>query len=225
MPKKTRHIKITDQSKPWLRKKSLTKYKIEELQPKDSILIVCEGQTEERYFKSFPVSNAQVQPVGVGCSHKSLVECAINMAEDEDYDQVWCVFDMDFKPGENGQFERFDNAINMTVSNGFNCAYSNDAFELWFVLHYEHIDQEYLRDFLFEKLSQFWDISYVREGKKWAFANDIYSRLERDERANQELAIDRAEKLFELNSDKPPHKQIPVTLVFELVKILNEYIE
>jgi len=49
MPKKQTHIKKTDLKgqKPWLKKVKASEYKVETIAPNKTILIVCEGQTEE----------------------------------------------------------------------------------------------------------------------------------------------------------------------------------
>ncbi len=88
------------------------------------------------------------------------------MAEIDEYDEVWCVFDMDYKPDANGQWQDFDNAIKMAQSQGYKCAYSNDSFELWFVLHYQYLDYEHPSEFFNEILSNYWNINYERQGKK-----------------------------------------------------------
>jgi len=67
---------------------------------KENILIVCEGKTERLYFDSFPLKTANVTPIGTGRSTKSLIikaRAEQNTAhrKEEDFDQVWCVFDQD----------------------------------------------------------------------------------------------------------------------------------
>lgn len=223
MPKKTKSIKVTDLKavKPWLKKVSTFKYSIETIEKKKRFLIVCEGQTEELYFKSFPVLTADVKPIHQGCSKSSLVECVADYLDDENYDEIWCVFDMDFKPDVKGQYEDFDKAINTAIAAGYKCAYSNDAFELWFTLHYQFIDQEQLRTFFFKTLSNYWDLNYEKNGKQRAFALSIYKRLQDDPKANQSFAIENATKLFESQQEKIYHLQNPVTTVYMLVKELN----
>lgn len=186
-----------------------------------TFLIVCEGQTEELYFKAFPVVTAAIKAVPMGCSATALVECAKGMAENEGYDEVWCVFDMDYKPGTRGQRQDFNNAIKMVHDEGFKCAYSNDSFELWFVLHYQYVDQEYLRTYYNDVLGIRWEINYERNGKTRAFARSIYNRLQCDPQADQAVAINRGRKLFEAHKEKPCHLQNPVTTVYELVTTLN----
>lgn len=223
MPKKTSAIKVTDirGEKPWLKKVGISKYAVETVTKNKTFLIVCEGQSEELYFKSFPVISARVNPVPLGCSKSTLVECAKAIVEDESYDEVWCVFDMDYKPDVNGQFTDFDNAIKSAIAAGFKCAYSNDAFELWYVLHYQLIEQEQLRTFYFQKLSEFWNFNYEKEGKNKKIARSLYSLLENDPKASQERAIKNAEKLFEAQKDKLFHLQNPVTKIYKLVESLN----
>jgi hypothetical protein len=223
MPKKSKSIKITDikAGKPWLKKVATFKYSIEMIEKKKRFLIVCEGQTEELYFKSFPVLSADVIPIHQGCSKSSLVECVANYLDGENYDEIWCVFDMDYKPDVNGQYEDFDNAIQAACEAGYKCAYSNDAFELWFVLHYQYVDQKQLRIFFFKTLSKYWDINYEKNGKERSFALSTYKRLLDDPKADQSLAIVNAHKLFESQKQMVYHLQNPVTTVYMLVKELN----
>lgn len=226
MPKKTRAIKITDirGNKPWLKKMGISEYAIEKESKRRTFLIVCEGQTEVMYFKSFPVVTATIESVPLGCSKSALVECAKAMAEDEEYDEVWCVFDMDLKPDINGQAEDYNNAINSATSAGLNCAYSNDAFELWYILHYQYIEQEQPRTYYFKKLGELWKMNYERNGKSKEFTKKVYNLLEQDSNANQNQAILNAKKLFNSQKNKPFHQQNPVTKVFELVEILNKHL-
>lgn len=226
MPKKTRSIKVTDQrgEKPWLKKKIPSAYQLDVKEKQKTFLIVCEGQTEELYFKAFPVVTAAIKAVPLGCSATTLVECTRDMAENEGYDEVWCVFDMDYKPDIRGQRQDFNNAIQVANDLGFKCAYSNDSFELWFVLHYQYVDQEYLRTYYNEVLSARWQISYERHGKTRAFSRSIYDKLQGDPQADQEVAISRGRKLFEMHREKVYHLQNPVTTVFELVTNLNQHL-
>ncbi len=224
MPKKTKAIKKTDikAQKPWLKKVKPSEYKIETVEPNKTILIVCEGQTEKLYFESFPILSLSVKTVELGQSKLQLVESTENILKSETYDEVWCVFDMDIKYDEENCKSDFDNAIKRAKESGYKSAYSNDAFELWFYLHYQYTDQENHRKFYYKQLSIFWDINYEKNGKEWKFSSKIYNRLENDKKASQEKAIKRADKLYKEQKNLQYHKQNPVTLVYELVKILNK---
>ena len=212
-------LKKGDTKAPWTKKNKLSKYKIETVNTKKTILIVCEGQTEELYFKSFPVLTLKVKPFGIGQSKLKLVEWTKNKQEIKKYDEVWCVFDLDIKPDEANCIPDFDNAIKQAKNYGYNVAYSNDAFELWFYLHYHYTDNENHRSFYYEKLSQFWDINYEKYCKKENFDN--YKQLKDDTKASQKKAIQYAKKLYKRTKNFQYHKQNPVTLVYKLVELLN----
>ena len=101
------------------------------------ILIVCEGsKTEPNYFRSFRVTN---DIYGEGLETMRVVEEAIRLNDSEGpFAQIWCVFDRDDFPAEN-----FDNAVHRVQSRaveGFRVAYSNESFELWYLLHFEYLD-------------------------------------------------------------------------------------
>ena len=96
------------------------------------ILIVCEGErTEPNYFDQFEVTNITIDPRGIGDNTIRLVKYAINESKRNDYDQVWCVFDKDSFPKDN-----FNNAVQLAQNNDFGIAYSNESFELWYILHF-----------------------------------------------------------------------------------------
>ena len=226
MPKKTKAIKKTDvkAQKPWREKVDASLYKIEVKEPNKTILIVGEGQTEKLYFESFPVLTLTVKVVDLkGQSKLKLIESTASIIKESDrkYDEVWCVFDMDFEP-EKKEFSDFDNAINKGKSLDYHIAYSNDSFELWFYLHFHYTDQKHPRTFYYEFLGKQWNLNYEKDGKACKFCQTIYSRLENDENASQEKAIARAEKLFNQQSDLPFHQQNPVSLVYKLVNYLND---
>lgn len=224
MPKRTNAIKISDlkSEKPWLRKKQPSNYDIGTKIAAQTILIVCEGQTEKLYLESFPVLSLSVEIVNLkGESKLKLVNEAIELNKVGKYDVVWCVFDMDVNSGEK-EFSDFDNSIFKAKSVGFQVAYSNDAFELWFCLHYKYIQQANHRKYYYQMLSDLWDINYEKKGKAFRFCLDLYERLNTDVRASRENAHLFSEKLHLIHQDKDYHKQNPVTTVYLLVQYLEE---
>lgn len=127
-------------------------------------LIVCEGsETEPNYFESFIADNySQVlSPIvkGGGRSTCSLVKWAkdkkdeLERASQLRFDRVWVVFDKD----DNNDF---DKAIELARKYGFQVAWSNEAFELWFLLHFQYCDTAISRTAYIEKLE-----SKIRECK------------------------------------------------------------
>jgi len=225
MPKRTRSTKTSDQkgNKPWLRQPKPYAYALNSRSTNRTFLIVCEGQTEEQYFNSFPVLAATVKPIHAGSSKTALVDAVTKYTRGKSYDEVWCVFDLDFDPGISGQAEDFNRAIRKARELGYHCAYSNDSFELWFVLHYQYMDQQQHRDFYCELLGRHWNMNYTRGGKVLRFARGIYTLLHEDREASQQKAIDHASKLLPSHDTKPFHLQNPVTTVFQLVERLNEH--
>lgn len=116
-------------------------------------LIVCEGEkTEPHYFEAFPV-NAKVEIVveGQGMNTVSLVDHAVaRRDEDGSFDEVWCVFDRDSFPAEH-----FNLAIDRAAREALLVAYSNEAFELWYLLHFCYLDAAVSRQIMINR-SLFW---------------------------------------------------------------------
>ena len=103
-----------------------------------NFLIVCEGEkTEPLYFRSFRVPKKVFDVLGFGANTKSLVKKTIEIRDSEstDYDEVWCVFDRDSFPVEN-----FNEALSLAKKNNIKVAYSNEAFEIWYLLHFHFHD-------------------------------------------------------------------------------------
>lgn len=101
------------------------------------ILIVCEGKkTEPAYFRAFHLSNVTIE--GVGMNTQSLVQRAVELRdaalrERRGYDAIWCVFDRDSFPAD-----VFNQALALAQRNNFGVTYSNEAFELWYLLHFHY---------------------------------------------------------------------------------------
>ncbi len=103
-------------------------------------LIVCEGsKTEPNYFKSFPKQSGNILYVveieGTGMNTTKVVDRAIEKKTKDTgkYDRIWAVFDCDSFPAKH-----FNGAIEKAEAHGIRCAWSNEAFELWYVLHFEN---------------------------------------------------------------------------------------
>lgn len=101
------------------------------------ILIVCEGtKTEPNYFESFKTFNRgtnvyDIEVKGLGKNTKDVVDKAIDLSRKDNYDRVWAVFDKD-----SFSDDKFNGAIIKAQDNGIGCAWSNEAFELWYLYHF-----------------------------------------------------------------------------------------
>lgn len=206
-------------------------YKEGTLELKKTFLIICEGEnTEPLYFKGFPVPSKMVVTEG-GCKSKNaLVDYALSIRDLPKYDgrEVWCVFDYDIKPDEaTSRPDDFNSAIIKAEAHGMKVAWSNDAFELWFVLHYQTLQAALTRRELYKILKKKWKLkSFSAEAKRFDFCAGHYDRhQERHDGASQERAIRRAKGLHDAYQGKQNFAdQVPCTTVYLLVEELNRNI-
>ena len=213
-------VKRTDIGKPWNRKSKFNQPYQEGTIPSNKLfLIVCEGRnTEVEYLRCIPAPNADVIVEGGHGSKTALVRKALKLTKQHVGREVWCVYDMDYDGGQVGQKQDFNESIELARRNQMNVAYSNDAFELWFVLHYQDVEQALLRYDYYRILNRLWDIDdYEEKGKHKQFCQGIYDRLS----SRQNQAIKRASRLFEMCKDKSFANQNPCTTVFQLINALQ----
>ena len=146
---------------------------------------------------------------GIGANTSSLVQEAINLRNKETYDQVWCVFDRDSFPADN-----FNSALALAAANDISVAYSNEAFELWYLLHFHYYQTGITRASYIEKLSKLLQFKYEKNSEH------MYDLLE----SKQPTAIRNAEKLLKEYSEFTPEKNNPSTTVHLLIKELNRFV-
>ncbi|HJA89476.1 MAG TPA: RloB family protein [Candidatus Jeotgalibaca merdavium] len=182
--------------------------------PRKTFLIVCEGtKTEPNYFRSFEVLSAKVEIRGTGRNTLSLVHYAERILDerDEEFDEVWLVFDKDSFSSVS-----FNNAVFFCQAHhdeGFRVAYSNEAFELWYLLHFELITKPISRFNYNAMLSKRMKTYYKKN------LPNMYQQL----LPRQPLAIENAKLLYEKRSNSPA-KDNPSTTVFQLVEELNSHL-
>lgn len=116
-----------------------------------SFHIFCEGKnTEPLYFSQFPIPNIG-HCKGYGQTKLALVATALaykreNRITKKSNDQIWVVFDYDYDGKlQPKQKEQYNNAIIKAEKNKIRWAVSNDAFELWYVLHFQNCNAQQLR--------------------------------------------------------------------------------
>ena len=176
---------------------------------RDRFLIVCEGEkTEPNYFNKFRVPKNVIEVIGVGYNTVSLVKKAIKLKDKDSYEQVWCVFDRDSFLAEN-----FNNALELARKNKIKVAYSNEAFELWYILHFNYHDAATSRDQYERMLSQRIDFKYKKNDPNMY---DFLFSLQDD-------AIRNAIKLFNSYNNHNPVSNNPSTTVHTLVQELNKH--
>jgi len=183
---------------------------------KPRILIVCEGtKTEPNYFEAFKISTLDVQVEGTGMNTDSLVREAIRFKTEagmrgDPFDYIWAVFDRDSFLAQN-----FNNALQLAEKNNIKVAYSNEAFEIWYMLHFNYYNTGMAR-------SQYPKILTEQLGRQYE-KNEVGMYEELKEK--QPTAIRNGKKLMEVyGTNHNPHRDNPCTKVFELVEFLNLHI-
>ncbi|MEE9443306.1 MAG: RloB family protein [candidate division Zixibacteria bacterium] len=112
---------------------------------RQTILIVCHGQTEETYFK-YLKEKLDLYRMGIVVKVVAKGEMAINvvqraLSEREKlaksfytpYNSVWCVTDVEITPKDHS----IPRAASLAKKNKINFILSNSCFEYWFILHFE----------------------------------------------------------------------------------------
>lgn len=107
-------------------------------QPRTRVLVVCGGRrTEPDYFNGLKRRERNpavcVKVLSNGVDPERLVRYATEMRarETDDFDEVWCVTDVD-------QYD-LEPAVRLAKTEGIFLAVSNPCFELWLIYH--HADQ------------------------------------------------------------------------------------
>lgn len=174
------------------------------------ILIVCEGKkTEPGYFRCFA---AKPEVEGLGFNTVSLVKEACRLREKRarngiKYIETWCVFDRDSFPTQ-----LYHNAILLAEKEHILCAFSNESFELWYLLHFEYCDAQLGRSQYETKLTGYLNQKYRKNDP------DMFAKL----KSRQAKAIKNAKRLYDSQKHLPDFRKNPVTTVFRLVERLNE---
>ena len=174
-----------------------------------NFLIVCEGEkTEPNYFTSFRVPKTIFDVHGIGANTESLVREALKLRDSQNttYDEVWCVFDRDSFPLGN-----FNNALKLAKNNNIEVAYSNEAFEIWYLLHFHYHDSATTRCKYQAMLTERLGFKYKKNDP------NIYEYLE----SLQENAIKNAKRLKQSYPHHRPGNDNPSTNVYELVEKLK----
>lgn len=191
-------------------------------------LIVCEGEaTEPNYFeglkKDLPkgvLTAYQIDIAGTGRNTQSLVDEALRLQSvyekntTRKIDRLWVVFDRDSFSAQD-----FNAAIQRCHNSDVGCAWSNEAFELWYLLHFQYyenaISRRVFKDMIENHLKPFVgeDFRYEKNSER------MYALLK--EHGNLEDAIRNAKRLagrFEGRQDYANHN--PCTMVWILVEEL-----
>ena len=201
-------------------------------QPRQCLLIVCEGvQTEPTYFETLrrelKLTLVEVQVEGYGAAPISVVNRALASREERrqeaknaqrkgqfsppPFDEVWCVFDIE-KPAKNPSFKP---AVNKAQSNNLKLAISNPAFEYWYLLHFRETAQPFAN--ATELMRALKDKDCLPNYEKNLNVCDLLF-------VHTDVAIERADRLLFDHPDAGSDFPNPSTLVYKLVKKLKDMI-
>lgn len=199
------------------------------------ILIVSEGtKTEPNYFKSFRTFNRgtivyDIEVKGEADNTINVIDKAIELRDKGEYDSVWAVFDKDSFPDKN-----FNAAIIKAEQNGIGCAWSNEAFELWYLYHFVNRVTAMSRKEYEQAISDAVNKSPIYKSKK------AYKYQKKDPNNYQIMttygSMEDAIKYAEAQSLKYTDNRFathnPCTMVYKLVRLLigqdeefNEYVK
>ena len=178
------------------------------------ILILCEDTKSSRdYLDRFPHDKDQVEIdcIGTGMNTDSLMENAIRKAEEArsegaPYERVWVVFDKDDFPLKN-----FNRAFDLArAHNEITPCWSNECFEIWYLLHFHYRDTAIGRDDLWPQIPGLLEEKYDKAD------DSLHSKLD----GKLETALKNAKKLAFENQVHGDPRRNPSTKVHELVEAL-----
>jgi hypothetical protein len=191
--------------------------------PLRRVLIVCEDEKSSKlYFDQFPIDRRRIdiRTVGTGRNTDSLVEYAAELKRAairrrDPYNEVFSVFDRDSFPAQN-----FNRALQISRNENIRPIWANEAFELWYLLHFDFVNTAIPR-------AQYAEMFQRRVGLEYQ-KNDasIYQRL----REHQPTAIRNAARLKKhwietRQRGCDPERCNPSTNLQDLVEFLNQLVE
>jgi hypothetical protein len=193
------------------------------IEERQYFLIVCEGErTEPIYFdylrNLLPRNLLQtIEIIGQGKNTIKIVEKAIKErnARAADpvkprFDEVWAIFDKDDFPNDH-----FDKAVTLANQNGIKNGSSNQAFELWYVLHFQFLQTAIAREAYFSILTKILGFKYEKNSRQ--VLEEIFKR------GRVRQAIKWAQQLEKMHEGKKPSASWPSTNVYKLVDHLLVY--
>lgn len=188
---------------------------------KKSIILFTEGKnTETTYFEKFGNSQIKIISVGTGKSTCKLVKEAITLLQkkyrDKKFDEKWVVFDKD----DNSDFEE---AIQRAKNLGFKVAYSNQAIEYWFILHFnDHQGGAMHRDRYCEQINQYIEPLGAKYDDTKIVSSNFFDIMQATDpqarKSRMQLAFDRAVRIYRKKRDKTEES---VTTIHNLIQSIT----
>lgn len=178
----------------------MKKRKSKNISLKRSIYILCEGETEEQYFRmlkqkyhSYNISiRRSIKIKAIGHSGKSLIRDALKDPDIKKQDMVYVVFDRD-----EHTLEELQVCQKLIVNTNIRIIFSSICFEIWLLMHFEPVNRAYDREKLFQKLSQadYFGVEYKK------MKGDKFIRLRPFLYDKVAFAKNNADELYKRNND------------------------
>ena len=196
-------------------------------------LFVTEGTKTEPYYLNGMIDRIckqygeecrrQLQVYGEGLNTLGLLERAESLQTNDtnSFQHVWLFYDLDDFPRDS-----FDNVLHRcnalnerNQARGgdtvFHAIWSNECFEIWFLLHFEYINANVGREQYWKMLSHHMRQAYRKNDP--SIFNTLWPQLPQ--------ARKNAKKLFySYLPDCPPSQRAPGTMAFELIDVLEPYL-
>ena len=151
---------------------------------------------------------------GYGMSTSRLLEEAksIRSRRQISFDRCWLVFDKD-------DFSDFNRAIREATDAGFEVAWSNESFELWYLLHFRYQNTAIPRDKCTKALEA--EIQKCKPSFRYdKGSSSMHSILA--ELGDQSQAIKNADRLQKNYQDTDYSRHNPCTYVYQLIKEITD---
>ena len=187
--------------------------------PTQTLWIFCEGRTEKLYFDKLKfierISRLKIKSFESG--HKNadgITQEALDFIRLRDFqegDIVACVFDRDSNTNE-----QLRNAKSIAENGHVFISFSNPCFEYWILCHYGYFPSSYEKDNLIAKLNECMGNYEKADSELYSKTkNEIHVAISNAERIKNEH-FNRGNNLISKDSN-------PITLVFELIKTINNF--
>ncbi len=217
--------KKSDLGKEWLSERKSRRVRIRP----EYHLIISEGtSTEPNYFEQIKnrINNRfkghiNIHVVGCGNNTINLFNAARAevKARNGQYQHVWIVYDSDDFPSEDvdGVCSLCEESTNDETK--YHAIWSNQCFELWYLLHFSYMHSDIHRKDYYSKLSYFLNLyGYGDYEKNRVDMFDILFPF-------IDNAISHAMQLENNNSGNPPSRSAPGTTVHKLIEVLLPYLK
>ncbi len=189
-----------------------------------AVLIALEDTKSSKYYFNALLKDKGFRGEVIIASHKGTNPKNVLLALKEhkkqnpktEFEKEWLVIDRD-----DWSKDEFNGAIEIARKSNICVAFSNEAYELWILLHFEKITAYTSRSDLLKKVNSHFKTSFGKEYLK--SDQDIYGLII----GTQKDAIKNAEELITKHlSDHgklDPHEQNPLTMIHQLILCLNTF--